>query len=614
MSGKRSLWRSGSAARSKTVSTSGSDDGTSYSAVSHVAQLLRPNRWLVVLLVVVSVPAALCESAVLVVVAEVAGALVDHGTRLSLSAGPVHATASINQMLLLGALLAVGRIGFQVPVAYLPARILADTQLAMRDSLGSAYLHAPWPVKASEPEGKLQELLTSQVIQATFAVQTTLTMLSTGVTLAVLVASALMVGLIPAVVVIVAGVALFALLRPLAHLGSRRAQALSGSQLEYADVVSESGRLAEEAQVFGVGDRLHARLLELAGVIRGRYLLTIFLGVLAPGIYYGLVLLLLVGGLGLLEATAAGRVVSLGASVLLLVRAANYGQMVQGQYQSWKQQAPFLARLGETDRTYRSAVTTAGPASISEPPALALDRVSYTYGRGQPALQDVSFQVEPGEAIGIVGPTGAGKSTLVQILLGLREPTAGTYLIAGVDSSSYSRKEYSACFAYVPQEPKLFRATVADNIAFYRDVDPATIRRSAELAAIDADIVSWPDGYGTVIGQRANAVSGGQRQRLTLARALAGNPSVLILDEPTSSLDAGSEAFVTESLASLKGRLTIFVVAHRLSTLEFCDRILVLDEGKVEAFAPAEELRRHDGSYQRAMAIAPFVPQETGPA
>lgn len=574
-----------------------------YSAFRHLRELLRADRWLVVLLAVVSVPTALCESAVLVLVAEVAGALVERTRRVSLSVGPAHLNGSIDRLLVLAALLAVGRIVLQFFVAYMPARILADTQATIRERLASAYQDASWPVKASEPEGKFQDLLTNQVLQATSLVQTTLTMFTTGVMLAILVASALLVGLVPGLAVMVAGAALFALLRPLARLGSRRATALSHAQLEYADLVSETGRLAEETQVFGVGDRVLSRLRELTLAIRRRYLTTIFLGALAPGIYYGFVLLLLVSGLAILTGTASGRAVSLGASVLLLVRAANYGQMVQGQYQTWKQQAPFLAQLSGSEQRYRSSAEARGTASLPRAPAIAFDGVFYSYGRG-PALHDISFKVEAGEAIGVIGPTGAGKSTLIQILLGLREPIAGTYSIDGKPSSSYSRSALADHFAYVPQEPKVFRATVAANIAFYRDIDRSAIEQAAERAHLDREILTWPSGYDTVIGQRGDAISGGQRQRLCLARALAGKPSVLILDEPTSSLDADSEALVRDSLATLKSEVTIFVVAHRLSTLSFCDRILVLNEGQVEAFAPAQGLLALDGFYQRVAMMS----------
>jgi ATP-binding cassette subfamily B protein len=178
-----------------------------------------------------------------------------------------------------------------------------------------------------------------------------------------------------------------------------------------------------------------------------------------------------------------------------------------------------------------------------------------------------------------VGPSGAGKSTLVQLLLRMRTPTAGRFLLGALPVDDIDLVSWRRHVAYVPQEPRLLDGTVADNIRFHRDIDQASVERAARLAHIDHVIRAMPQGYDTVVGQRADAVSGGQRQRLCLARALAGNPSVLVLDEPTSALDRDSEAAIQATLRELRGRLTMFIVAHRPSLLEICDRIFELDRG-----------------------------------
>lgn len=565
-----------------------------------VSDLVGARRWLALVLVAVSLPAAFCESAVLVIVAEVAGALVQHESRVVVRVGPFHLSSSQGHLLWLGLGLALLRIALQGPLAYIPARLLADAQAEMRRRLTRAHAAASWSAKAGESEGQFQELLTSQVIQATYVVQQSLLMLSLSTTLVVLVAAALAVGLIPALVVMLAGGALFALLRPLAKMGARRANALSGAQLAYAEAMGEMAQMAAEAQVFGAGPALSARADKAAEVISLRYRTTLFLGSLAPGVYYGLVLVLLVGGLAVVIWTGGGRLVALGASVLLLVRAANYGQQLQSNYQAWHQQLPFLRRVLDAERGYRAAKVMRGSGLLTGVPDLVFDRVAYSYGRSQPAVHDISFRVEPGEAIGVVGPTGAGKSTLIQLVLSLRRPMSGSYLIGGQPPERISERELTRGFAYVPQEPRLLHATVAENISFFRSLDDRTIEKAARLARVDAEIRRWPRGYETLIGQRADGISGGQRQRICLARALAGGPSVLVLDEPTSSLDPHSESLVAESLEDLRGSLTILVVAHRLSTLSFCDRVMVIVDGRLEAFGPASELSKHNEFFRRA--------------
>lgn len=146
-------------------------------------------------------------------------------------------------------------------------------------------------------------------------------------------------------------------------------------------------------------------------------------------------------------------------------------------------------------------------------------------------------------------------------------------------------------------------ASVGDNIRFMRELDDRAVERAARLAHIHDEVVSWPEGYDTIVGQRADGVSGGQRQRISLARALAAAPDLLVLDEPTSALDLGSEARIQASLARLRGRLTIFVVSHRLSTLAMCDRIVVLRGGRVDAIGTTDDLERSNAFYRRAAAL-----------
>ncbi len=430
---------------------------------------LRP--WLVAALVVVSLPAALCESAVLVVVAATAGALVTRTHTVSMTVGPVHLSSSIGHLLLLGAIIAFARIALAVPVSYLPARILADAQARLRNRLFSAFIRASWTVKSGEQEGQLQEVVTSQVLQATNVVGYILSLVVTTATLVVLIGSALLIGLVPALVVMGSGVALFALLRPLGGFGSRRARTLSAMQVDYANAVGEATRLAEEAQVFGAGRAQEIQHGHLVESVRRQFQVTSFLLGVVPGTYYGMVLLLLIGGLSVVAATGAGQLVSLGAVILLLVRAANLGQQWQGYYQGIRQSGPFLERLRETEERYRSAAISRGYGQVTRVPSVTFDHVSYSYTPARPVLRDMSFHVEAGEAVGIVGPTGAGKSTLVQILLGLRDPTSGRYLVNGEPAQTISEQGLARAFAYVSQEPRLLHATVAENIAFFRNLD-----------------------------------------------------------------------------------------------------------------------------------------------
>ena len=158
---------------------------------------------------------------------------------------------------------------------------------------------------------------------------------------------------------------------------------------------------------------------------------------------------------------------------------------------------------------------------------------------------------------------------------------------------------------FVPQEPQLLTATVAENIRFYRpEIDEPTIVAAARQAGVHDEIMRMEQGYETPVGERGSRLSGGQRQRICIARALAADPHVMIFDEPTSALDVHSEARIQESLARLKGRVTLFIVAHRLSTLNICDKVMVLRDGRLRSFGPQEELAATDEYYGEALRLS----------
>ncbi len=193
--------------------------------------------------------------------------------------------------------------------------------------------------------------------------------------------------------------------------------------------------------------------------------------------------------------------------------------------------------------------------------------------------------------------------TLVQLLLQLRTPDDGRYLVNGNPVQQFVRDDWHKLVAYVPQEPRLLHASATENIRFFRDLDDEAVERAARLARIHDDIVSWSDGYETIIGPRADAVSGGQQQRICLARALA-RAQVLVLDEPTSALDPQSEALIQESLVALKGGLTLFIIAHRMSTLNTCSRVMVILGGRLVAFDTKAVLEEENPYYRSASMIA----------
>jgi ABC-type multidrug transport system fused ATPase/permease subunit len=244
---------------------------------------------------------------------------------------------------------------------------------------------------------------------------------------------------------------------------------------------------------------------------------------------------------------------------------------------------------------------------------IEFDHVAFAYDADAPVLTDVSFKVKAGEMVGVVGPTGCGKSTVVSLIPRFYDATAGAVKIDGADIREYKFHALRDQIGYVLQEPGLFEGSVRDNIAFgKKGVTEEQILEAAKLANADEFIARMPHGYDTMIGERGETLSGGQRQRIGIARAIIRNNPILILDEPTAALDTESESLVMEALERLMKGRTVITIAHRLSTIRDADKIIVLKGGAVAEQGTHDELIARGGVYAELYRIqfgaAPAVP------
>ena len=230
--------------------------------------------------------------------------------------------------------------------------------------------------------------------------------------------------------------------------------------------------------------------------------------------------------------------------------------------------------------------------------AIRFDQVKFAYDPESPVLRGVSFSIEPGQLVGVVGPTGGGKSTIVSLIPRFYDPTGGKVEIDGVDVRDYKLQWLRSQIGYVLQETVLFRGTVRDNIAYGREgATHDEIVEAAKLANADEFIARMPQDYDTMIGERGETLSGGQRQRIGIARALVRDNPILILDEPTAALDTESERLVIEALERLMKGRTVITIAHRLTTIRDADKIIVLDGGVVAEQGTHQQLLALGGIY-----------------
>lgn len=249
------------------------------------------------------------------------------------------------------------------------------------------------------------------------------------------------------------------------------------------------------------------------------------------------------------------------------------------------------------------AVRPAAPLPVPAGPiGMVAHEVKFRFPNAdRDALRDVSMTIEAGRTLGITGGVGSGKSSLVLLLSGISSPTDGILAINSIDATAIDPHTYRARIAYVPQEPFLFSATVAENIAMgsEQEVTRERIVAAARLAAVAEDIARFPDGYDTMVGERGITLSGGQRQRVAIARALVRDSDMLIVDDALSSVDSDTETAILTNLRSLKDSRTIVIVSHRVSALQLADRIAVMDSGTVIEVGTHAELLSSGGHYAR---------------
>jgi ATP-binding cassette subfamily C protein CydCD len=253
------------------------------------------------------------------------------------------------------------------------------------------------------------------------------------------------------------------------------------------------------------------------------------------------------------------------------------------------------------------AVPASPPVAIHSgvPPTLHFENVSYTYpGRLRPALESLCFEISPGQKVALVGSSGAGKSTIAQLLLRFVEPSAGGITADGVPLDAWSRAGWRASVAWVPQNPYLFYGTVAENISLGRpDAGPEQVEAAARQAHIHEFVRALPEGYATLIGERGARLSGGEAQRIALARAFLKDAPLVILDEATANLDPQHEALIQDSMRHLLTGRSAIIITHRLSTIAQADKILVLVEGRLAEAGSHNELRQAGGLYRRMLDV-----------
>ena len=466
-------------------------------------------------------------------------------------------------------------LAFKAGAGWVIGGAVANWQTQKRMALARGYLNTTAVEQSKLRGGELQEYLSQQVKTAGAALAYLASGLNATVALAVFTGAAIVIDARSTLVLVLGGILLIALMRPV----NRRAKQLGRDEkdlsLDAASLMGDIGDMWSEIRTFGSASRFLAIVEDLADYLGATQKHAIFLSKLTPPLFQTAAILLLLGTVWFAATRPGASIAAVGAVALLLYRALSYGQQLAGMVQELNRSLPYADGLEERISRLESRHDSFGNAGVEPIASIEFDRVWFEYEPGQPVISDTSFQLESPGVIGIVGESGSGKSTLAHLVLRLLSPDAGLIRVNGRDSRDYSANSWARQTAFVPQEPRIIHGSVLENITFYREsISRQDAVNAAKSAGLDDFLSSLPNGYDTLVGPTILDMSGGQRQRMGIARALAGQPSLLVLDEPTSALDSISEKAITDSLSSIRDQTLILIITHRDETRSICDRLL----------------------------------------
>jgi ABC-type multidrug transport system fused ATPase/permease subunit len=549
----------------------------------------------------VAVISAQFQAAALVLVVLIGKAIATGHHRFTGGIGPLHLDVATNTLMVLCTIAICVAAILDSALAWVRSKINSKWDFEHREGIVAEYMQADYATQSAERLGTLS-MITSYVTRAAGVLGALTTAFVASITLTMYVAFAFLLDFRAALLMLGTTAGLALLLRPLMRRTKQYGRTLSSALVDYGREVTEATRMIRDVRVFCALDPVGRRLTHISSRVRKVRQRAVFVNAIVSPIYQYIGLLVVIGALAAAESIGTFEIVQLGAIALLLVRGMSFSQAVQGAYQNIVEGLPYIERLEDMRAVYKSHRAQDGTIVLETVHGLELDEVRYSYDGKVDALAGVSASFRVGEVVGIVGPSGGGKSTLSQLLVRLREPTGGEIRVNGVASGEYKLSSWYRHVSLVAQDPRLLHGSVADNISF---LEPMISRQqvidAAKAAGVHEVIEVLDHGYDTLIGPAFRDLSGGQIQRIGIARALARGAQILVLDEPTSALDVHSEQVIQSTLEGLRGHALVLIIAHRLSTLSICDRIMVLRDGQIETMGTLSEVSERSAFFRRAL-------------
>lgn len=483
---------------------------------------------------------------------------------------------------------------------YIRARIGSEFLTRKTDEMLHYTFAASWPFLLQQKLGHVHNVLIRDVQRTSNLLDVLGQVIQSFSGFLMYLVVALNISLITTLSTLVAGAVLLGVVRPLMRKMQQTGGALAETEKNISHFVSEHVMGMKMLKAAAVSDVVLVQGTSLLGYLQRLYVKMSLIRSLSTSLFqpFGIIFVVI---LFFITYHAPGfSLISFAATLYLIQKIFTYLESGQSSLNSLGELIPYAESLERFKQLLieHQETVVAGSKSFSFTKKIEFIDVILSYQGNVPALQGTTFTIEKGNTVGLIGPSGAGKSSVADLLLRLFEPTGGKILVDGEVISDIAIDAWRENIGYVSQDIFLLNASLAENIRFYRkNVQKEEIEAAARKANIFDFITSLPHGFDTVIGDRGVMLSGGQRQRVVLARALATNPAILVLDEATSALDTESEVVVQQAIQELRGNITVFIIAHRLRTIESVDHLVVLEKGRVVEQGTPEELQKTPGSY-----------------
>ncbi|MFA6446643.1 MAG: ABC transporter ATP-binding protein [Patescibacteria group bacterium] len=481
---------------------------------------------------------------------------------------------------------------------WIKVRISANYEYHKRQALLELFLDADWSFLLKQRLGHLETVLMTNVRYATLVLENTSSLIIIVTNLAVYVLIAFSISAPITAMTLILGVVFFWFLKSSFGKTRKNSRIMETVNKTIAHFLNENVMGMKTVKTMAVANSIATVGKNDFEQYRNAYVKIAFQRSLGDALMQPMGVVFICFLFAFYYKTAAFQLGAFAAIVYLIQRIFTYFQAMQSNYRALNEYAPYLQSVNMLEDEMKSRKEKTGSASdFVFKKSFDFDDVGFAYAQDRPILNSVSFSVKRGEIVGIVGPSGAGKTTLMDLALRLLDPSSGKILLDGRDVSEINLDKWRNSIGYVSQDMFLLNGTIAENIRFYKRISDAEIEEAAKSANIYDFIQTLPNKFETLVGERGTMLSNGQRQRIIIARILARKPKLLVLDEATSALDNESEVQIQNVIESLKGKITVLIIAHRLSTVLCADRIMALSEGKIIEQGAPQDLLKDPESY-----------------